>query len=215
MAISANLSNYGTLPTSTPPASPQTTPHSARKPPRPPLPRPPQPQPPRPSTVTRSDPATRRSWRVFFDYTIISLPYNYSEAITRVRRNLNYFRVNYAMVILVILFLSLVYHPISMIVFLAISVAWLYYFSEEAIVISGTQLDDRLVLVGLGLVTVVSLALTHVGLNVLVALIIGFFVLGIHGALRGTEDLFLDENEAAEGGLLSVVSEAQIRPSYR
>ncbi|KAK4739055.1 hypothetical protein R3W88_002752 [Solanum pinnatisectum] len=215
MAIAANLSNYGTLPTSTPPASPQTTPHSARKPPRPPLPRPPQPQPPRPSTVTRSDPATRRSWRVFFDYTIISLPYNYSEAITRVRRNLNYFRVNYAMVILVILFLSLVYHPISMIVFLAISVAWLYYFREEAIVISGTQLDDRLVLVGLGLITVVALALTHVGLNVLVALIIGFFVLGIHGALRGTEDLFLDENEAAEGGLLSVVSEEQIRPSYR
>uniref|UniRef100_A0A3Q7F6T2 PRA1 family protein n=1 Tax=Solanum lycopersicum TaxID=4081 RepID=A0A3Q7F6T2_SOLLC len=95
------------------------------------------------------------------------------------------------------------------------SVAWFYYFREEAIVISGTQLDDRLVLVGLGLVTVVALALTHVGLNVLVALIIGFFVLGIHGALRGTEDLFLDENEAAEGGLLSVVSEEQIRPSYR
>lgn len=177
MAISANLSNYGTLPTSTPPASPQTTPHSARKPPRPPLPRPPQPQPQPPvrtSTVTRSDPATRRSWRVFFDYNIMSLPYNYSEAITRVRRNLNYFRVNYAMIILVILFISLVYHPISMIVFLAISVAWFYYFREEAIVISGTQLDDRLVLVGLGLVTVVALALTHVGLNVLVALIIGF-----------------------------------------
>lgn len=102
-----------------------------------------------------------------------------------------------------------------MIVFLAISVAWFYYFREEPIVISGTQLDDRLVLVGLGLVTVVALALTHVGLNVLVALIVGFFVLGIHGALRGTEDLFLDENEAAEGGLLSVVSEQQIRPNYR
>lgn len=102
-----------------------------------------------------------------------------------------------------------------MIVFLVISIAWLYYFREEPIVILGTQLDDRLVLVGLGLVTAVALAITHVGLNVLVALIIGFFVLGVHGSLRGTDDLFLDENEAVEGGLLSVVSEEQIRPSHR
>ncbi|CAN4111302.1 unnamed protein product [Withania somnifera] len=216
--MSENPSNYGTLPTSTPP--PITT-HSARKPPRPPLPRPspPPPQPPQPSTflsgTTRSEMAKRRPWRVFFDYTLISLPYNYSEATSRVRRNLNYFRVNYAMVILVILFLSLVYHPISMIVFMAISVVWLYYFREEPVLIFGTQLDDRLVLVGFGLVTVVALAITKVGLSVLVALFIGFSVLGLHGALRGTEDLFLDENEAAEGGLLSVVSEEKIRPGYR
>ncbi|XP_059312277.1 PRA1 family protein F2-like [Lycium ferocissimum] len=210
--MSDNLSNYGTLPTSTSPTPPPPTTHSARKPPRPPLPplRPPPPPPP-----SKSETPTRRPWRVFFDYTLISLPYNYTEAITRVRRNLNYFRVNYTMVILVILFISLVYHPISMIVFLAVCIAWLYYFHEEPIVILGTQLDDRLVLVGLGLVTVIALAFTHVGVNVLVALIIGFLVLGLHGALRGTEDLFLDENEAAEGGLLSVVSEEQIRPSYR
>ncbi|KAJ8573009.1 hypothetical protein K7X08_009520 [Anisodus acutangulus] len=212
--MSENSSNYGTLPTSTPPP----TIHSARKPPRPPLPPLRPPPPPLPSTslsTTRSETATRRPWRVFFDYTLISLPYNYSESMSRVRRNLTYFRVNYAMVILLILFLSLVYHPISMIVFLAISIAWLYYFREEPIIILGTQFDDRLVLVGLGLVTVVALAITHVGLNVLVALIIGFFVLGLHGLFRGTEDLFLDESEAAEGGLLSVVSEEQIRPSYR
>lgn len=208
MAISEKPSNYGTLPTSTPPPLP--TAHSARKPPRPPPPGPLPPQPPRPSTTflstTRSNTATRRPWHVFFDYTVFSLPYNYSEAMSRVRRNLNYFRVNYTMVILLIIFLSLIYNPISMIVFLVVSIAWLYYFSEEPIVILGAHLDDRLVLVGLGLVTVIALAFTHVGLNVLVALVIGFCVLGLHGSLRGTGDLFLDENEAAEGGLLSVVS---------
>nr|GLL34095.1 F-box/FBD/LRR-repeat protein At1g13570-like [Ipomoea trifida] len=59
----------------------------------------------------------------------------------------------------------LAYHPISMIVFLVIFIAWffLYFYREDSIMI--------LVLVS-----------------------------DLHAALRGTEDLFLDENEASERG---------------
>ncbi|CAJ2628520.1 PRA1 family protein e-like [Trifolium pratense] len=163
-------------------------------------------QPPPPSNLI----PTPRSWREFLDISALSRPHSYDDAMLRLRRNLNYFQFNYAAVILLIVFLSLLWQPVSMIVFLILLVAWFFlYFSRNGpLVILNRTIDDRIILCGLGIVTVVGLVSTHVGVNVLVSLIVGVVVVGLHASFRVIEDLYVDE----ESGLLSVVGGTQVPP---
>ncbi|KAK7344170.1 hypothetical protein VNO77_13501 [Canavalia gladiata] len=174
----------------------------------------PQPQPQPPPTMTSSNMiATPRSWREFLDLSALSRPLSYDDAMFRLRRNLGYFRFNYSAVMLFILFLSLLWQPVSMILFLILLVAWFYlYFSRDRpVVILNHTLDDRTVFCVLSLLTVVVLVSTHVGINVLVSLIVGVILVALHGAFRVTEDQFLNEEES---GLLSVVGTQPPRTNY-
>lgn len=146
--------------------------------------------------------STRRPWKIMLNLHSFRLPPNLAEALVRVKTNVAYFRMNYALIILIILFLSLLWHPISLIVFIVMMAVWLflYFLRDEPLVIFGRTIDDRVVLIVLGVLTIVFLLLTDVTLNVLVSLLIGVVVVVLHGIIRKTDDLFLDEEAT---GLLS------------
>ncbi|XP_066334022.1 PRA1 family protein E-like [Miscanthus floridulus] len=139
-----------------------------------------------------------RAWREVLDPTAFSRPESCGEARARVRRNLAYFRANYALSALVLVFLGLVYRPVSMLVFLALFLAWLgLYFGRgdgDPLVCLGRDVDDRVVLAVLSAATVLAVALTRAGLNLLVSLVVAAAVIGLHAAFR--VNFYLDERDA-------------------
>ncbi|KAL8242706.1 hypothetical protein R6Q59_013008 [Mikania micrantha] len=151
---------------------------------------------------------TRRPWKEMFNLSSINFPYNISDSFRRIKTNIGYFRMNYAIIMLSILFLSLLWHPISLIVFVALMAAWLflYFFRDEPLVIFHRVIDDGVVLTVLFVVTIVLLLLTDATVNILVAVLVGLVAVVAHGGLRMTEDLCIDGDDVEAGGYLVVSS---------
>ncbi|KAM0878527.1 hypothetical protein ACQ4PT_034818 [Festuca glaucescens] len=156
------------------------------------------------SDTARRSLEDRRPWTELIDRSAISRPDSLSEATSRLRRNLGYFRVNYAAVVAVSLAASLLAHPFSLLVLLGILGAWcfLYVFraSDRPVVLFGRTFTDRETLLGLVVSSLLAFFLTSVASLIISGLLVGGALVAVHGAFRMPEDLFLDDSSAVSSG---------------
>ncbi|XVF20383.1 hypothetical protein REPUB_Repub11eG0193800 [Reevesia pubescens] len=150
-----------------------------------------------------------RPWTELIDRTAFAKPASFSDATSRVRNNFSYFRANYLTILAGVLAFSLISHPFSLIIMLSLISSWLFLYalrpSDQPVVIWGRTYSDIETLAILVVLTVVVIFLTSVGSLLISGIMMG---LGIVGAFRMPEDLFLDEQEALGSGLFSFVSGA-------
>ena len=81
-------------------------------------------------------------------------------------------------------------------------VAWLflYFLRDEPLVLFGRSIDDRIVLTVLSVLTIGLLLFTGSTGNILISLAVWAAIVVIYSVFRRSDDLFLDEEEAAAGG---------------
>ncbi|KAG6398002.1 hypothetical protein SASPL_139452 [Salvia splendens] len=146
-----------------------------------------------------------RPWSEMVDIHSFDLPRSFRESVARVRTNLAYFSMNYVIVALGIVLLSLLWHPISLIVFLVMMAVWLflYFLRDEPLVIFGRLFSDKVVLIVLGVLTIVVLLFTGATTEILSALLVAAVVVLVHAVVRRTDNLCPDEEAA---GLLRSAS---------
>ncbi|KAL0924050.1 hypothetical protein M5K25_004854 [Dendrobium thyrsiflorum] len=185
------MTNYGTIPTST---SGDSSPQGFFS---------------RAKARGRSALATRRPWRELFYFHYFSLPPSLGEAYLRIRSNAIYFAMNYIIFLLLVVFLSLLWHPVSLIVFILMMAFWLflYFLRDEPVALLGRTIDDRFVLIGLSIVTLVLLLLTDATANILISLLVGVVIVLVHASFRKADDLSLAEEGAGPRGWYAAVEE--------
>ncbi|KAK8697990.1 hypothetical protein V6N13_114122 [Hibiscus sabdariffa] len=153
-----------------------------------------------------------RPWTDLIDRTAFARPASFSDATSRLGKNFSYFRANYLIIIAAVLALSLISHPLSLVILLSLISAWLFIYaqrpSEQPLVIWGRTYTDREKLAMLVVFTVVVIFFTSVGSLLMWGIIMGLAVVCAHGAFRLSEDLFLDEQEPLGWGLFSFVTGA-------
>lgn len=149
--------------------------------------------------------STQRPWGQLLDPGALAFPANSALAAARFHRNVAYFRSNYVLAVLVVLAVSLLWHPGALAALVALAAAWIFLFfaRDQPILLFGRSVEEGTVLGVLCVVTVVALIFSSVGSTVFGAVAVGAAVVCLHAVLRGTDDLFLDEEEAANGGLLA------------
>ncbi|KAL6864903.1 hypothetical protein ACP4OV_016054 [Aristida adscensionis] len=179
------MSKYGTIPTSTSSSAPEGSSSSSS-----PL-----------GFISRAKArgasalATRRPWRELADPRALAVPRGLAAAYRRARANAAHFAANYALLVLAVVFLSLLWHPISLLVFLACMVAWLvlFFLRDEPLAVRGRVVGEGVVIALLSTLTLVLLLLTGATANIVVSLLVGLLLVLVHAVLHRAADTIDDE----------------------
>ncbi|KAL6224165.1 hypothetical protein ACLB2K_003021 [Fragaria x ananassa] len=144
----------------------------------------------------------QRPWLEMIQLQNLRPPYSLNQSIERIRTNVAFFRMNYTIIILTILFISLLWHPISLLLMIVLMAAWLslYYLHDKPLTVLDHDIDNRFLMAALFLVTALVLFLTNVKYNIIRALSFGLAFVLVHGALREPEDVFVVDDEEGSGG---------------
>ncbi|CAI0406107.1 unnamed protein product [Linum tenue] len=137
--------------------------------------------------------ATARPWKLMIQPQSLTLPATLNQSIDRINANVAFFRSNYAILAASALFLSLLWHPVSFILCLAVAAAWLFLYvlrsGEEPLVVNGQVVGQKTVVSWLLAGTILVLLFTEVAKDMVVGLFSGIALIVAHGALRETDDL--------------------------
>lgn len=155
----------------------------------------------------------RRPWAELVDRTQFSKPESAAEAALRIRKNYAYFRINYIAMLALVLGVSLITNPFSLLMLVGLLGAWLFLYlfrpSDQPLLLFGRSFSDRETLGILIVFSAFVIFLTSVGSVLMSALLVGVALVCVHGAFRVPEDLFLDEQEATQStGFLSFLGGA-------
>lgn len=148
--------------------------------------------------------AQQRPWSEVLDRSTISKPDNLNDALGRIRKNLSYFKANYLTIMLIVIVLSMLSSPSSILYTSLLACVWIYLFMvrSEPLVLGGRSLNEREKFLGMVLISIVVIfGLTTVGSILMSGIVIGAVVISIHAALHVPDDLFLDQPESS--GFLS------------
>ncbi|XP_020219882.1 PRA1 family protein B4 [Cajanus cajan] len=159
----------------------------------------------------------RRPWAELGDRSALSKPLSFSEASLRMRHNVSYFRVNYYVVVSVILAVSLLTSPTSLFLLAALLASWLFLYllrpADQPLRLFGRTFSDFETLSLLGAATFVLLFLTSLGSLLVTAFTLSVALVAAHAAFRVPEDLFLDERQGEQSaGFFSILRAAVAAP---
>lgn len=114
------------------------------------------------------------------------------------------------MIVALLLLLSLLWHPMSLMSLIVVVILWLYlYFLREdrdqPIRVLSQEIDSSMVMAFLVVVTVAVLLFTDVTSNIFAGVSFGVVAVLVHGVLRRTDDLrsIEDEERAGSSRLIS------------